>query len=522
MFLSKNETVGVHGQFIVNDSFVEHFVLQQDIGKLQVAFSGFEGVHAEHLLRGVHQGTSDVDGDGVVADRNQGNEHHVQDVNEDGVEGAVGGDGLVDQVLQHQVIVAEVIVRGHAAENGLVDLGDLPIIDHSIIQLFIQSFDYSIIHSIIQSFNHSIIQSFNQFNHSIIQSFSHSIIQSFNHSIIQSFLKIIHFKTIQLLILTIQIIHSGIYNVVLKYGSILDLHSIVPSQLPLLIEFLESYRLDNQFKQLSSTIEAFDPNTPDLEDSLSFTIDSVYVLTRCICKEKFPPQIYLKQILKMCNREWKEEEYLLVVNTFKRFTRKLDLKLLSCFDQKCFDKNISVLEANVNEFSLNEEDKARFYALSSFSNTEVRLRLALIIFYNKQLNQVMHLIELVSSKTEDSNTLGKYISLITGYIFLPVKESLLELSINQTVYHGKDCYPVIELDNRRVFTDMEKTTKFEEEVNALTSQCTFAQLYRQLKKHNIDFLRAHLDSKDRLMAIKYKGEQGLDWGGLYHDTIERW
>ena len=43
-----------------------------------------------------------------------------------------------------------------------------------------------------------------------------------------------------------------------------------------------------------------------------------------------------------------------------------------------------------------------------------------------------------------------------------------------------------------------------------------------MKNHNVDVLRAPLDKRDRLMAIKYKGEQGLDWGGIYHETIERW
>ena len=47
----------------------------------------------------------------------------------------------------------------------------------------------------------------------------------------------------------------------------------------------------------------------------------------------------------------------------------------------------------------------------------------------------------------------------------------------------------------------------------------FAQLFRQMQNVDVDVLRAKLDSKDRLMAIKYKGEQGLDWGGLYRDTI---
>ena len=323
------------------------------------------------------------------------------------------------------------------------------------------------------------------------------------------------------------IIYRGIDTVVMKYGEILDSHSIVPSQIPLLIEFLASYRLDNQLKQLSmppnwNDIPPFQPDVPDVGSTLSDRIDSVYLITRCLYHLSIPPLCYLKRVLQICHKEWNEEKYAQILQCYKRFNRKLDLQLIGCYEQKNVHRSLTMLDGDIMQFSLDEEDKARFYALSSFSNTEVRLRLALIQFYNQQLRQVMHLIELVPSKDSDSNTLGRYISLITGYIFPPVKEDFLELSINQTVYHGRDCYPVVELDNRRVFTDMEKTSSFEEEKNALTSQCTFAQLYRQMKHYSIDVLRAELDSKDRLVAIKYKGEQGLDWGGLYHDTIERW
>ena len=314
----------------------------------------------------------------------------------------------------------------------------------------------------------------------------------------------------------------------MKYGEILDSHSLVPSQLPLLIEFLVSYRLENQLQQLSIPpnrdkieIPPFNPSISIMTSSLSNCIDCVYLLTRCLCFLSTPPQQYLKQILQICHKDWTEEEYISLLHCYHRFNHKLDLKLISCFDQKCFSKQVNMLDCDLLDFSLDEEDKARFYALSSFSNTEVRFRLALLQLYNQQLLKVLHLVELVPSNPE-SNTLGKYISLITGYIFPSVKENFLELSINQTVYHGKDCYPVIELDNRRVFTDFEKTTGFDEEKNALTSQCTFAQLYRQMKNHNVDVLRAPLDKRDRLMAIKYKGEQGLDWGGIYHETIERW
>ena len=57
--------------------------------------------------------------------------------------------------------------------------------------------------------------------------------------------------------------------------------------------------------------------------------------------------------------------------------------------------------------------------------------------------------------------------------------------------------------------------------HALSSQCTFAQLFRETRDIPVEVLRAPLDGRERLLAVKLKGEQGLDWGGIYRDTIER-
>ena len=247
----------------------------------------------------------------------------------------------------------------------------------------------------------------------------------------------------------------------------------------------------------------------------------MYLLTRCLYYQSLPPQTYLRLILHKCGQPWTTDAYASIARCYKRFTRRTDQSVIACLARRCYPNTAQMLSYDVRSFALTEEDRARYYALGSFSNAEIRLRLCLIQYYNVQLRRVVHLVDL-GSKDSDSHTLGSFIALLTGYIFPSVKENFLELSIVQTVYQGKDSCPVVELDNRRVFTDMERSEFEEEDRNAMTSQCTFAQLYRQMQKHPVDVLRAKLDARDRLLAVKYKGEQGLDWGGLYHDTIERW
>ena len=319
----------------------------------------------------------------------------------------------------------------------------------------------------------------------------------------------------------------GLYSIVMDYCESIDNHALVPAQLPLLVEFLSAYRLADQLKALSvrdakQAVPLFPAEVEDVDASLRSTIDTVYLLTRCLYYQSLPPPRYLKLILRKCNQEWTEGNYNAIVACYRRFTRRIDQSVIACLTHRCRANTALMVDYDIASFALTEEDRARYYALSSFSNAEIRLRLYLIQYYNAQLKKVVHLVDLGGSKESDANTLGSYISLLTGYIFPSVKENFLELSIVQTVYQGKDSCPVVELDNRRVFTDMERSEYDEEDKNAMTSQCTFAQLYRQMQKYPVDVLRANLDARDRLLAVKNKGEQGLDWGGLYHDAIERW
>ena len=255
-------------------------------------------------------------------------------------------------------------------------------------------------------------------------------------------------------------------------------------------------------------------------------LDAVYVLSRCLYYHTLPPPLYIQVALTAIGKEWTQANYDMAIQCYLRFTRKLDLQAIASLSHQILNDDRAMCEFPLKSFSLREDDRARYYGLSSFTDREVRLRLSLIQFFNQCLLRVVHLVDLVpSGRDQETNTLGQFISGLTGYIFPFVKESFLELLISQTVYRGKDAYPIVELDNRRVYTDMERSMEMSDDGetrSALTSQCFFAQLFRQLQSVPVDVLRASFDSRERLLAVKYKGEQGLDWGGLYRDTIERW
>ena len=324
---------------------------------------------------------------------------------------------------------------------------------------------------------------------------------------------------------------QGMLNAAINYCSHIDENTIVPSQIPLLLDFLLTYTMQEPITQVSipddpaNPIPPFTKDVEVLDDSLLSRLQTVFLLVRCLFFRSLIPMNILRSVMTHLEWEWNEENYQKAVKATRLFKRPLDTELLQCFTQYAIKKKVSMLVVPVKEFALNEDDKARFYNLSEIDNESIQFRFATIQYFNSILKHCIHLIELLSvTKDSTRKSVGAMITSLSNYIFLDIKEGVLGISINQTEYCGQHAYPIVELDNRRVFTEIERDTdEFEaSDRSAVTSQCMFAQLFRQMQNIDIDVLRAKLDTKDRLMAIKYKGEQGLDWGGLYRDTIERW
>ena len=357
---------------------------------------------------------------------------------------------------------------------------------------------------------------------------------------------------------------SGLYKVVMDYCEGIDENTMVPEHLPLLIEFLTSCRLSLQLHQIyesrsvdpksgnqqilfyNNFIHTESPKTDSLSSksadesvknspsilispsscsTICTCVETVYVLATCLFYQSIPPPSFLSFFLSSCNQSVTQASLDQITDCFARFTRRLDLSLVSVLEQHC-NASDAMLTFSLLDFTLSEDDKARHYGLNSFSRLDIRLRLFFLQYFNAQLQRIVHLVDLGLPRESGIITLGRILAGLTGYIFAPVKEHVLALTISQTVYHGKDCYPVVELDNRRVFTAMERDAlpsrgSDTETQHALSSQCTFAQLFRETRDIPVEVLRAPLDGRERLLAVKLKGEQGLDWGGIYRDTIER-
>ena len=103
------------------------------------------------------------------------------------------------------------------------------------------------------------------------------------------------------------------YDVVMHFCEGLDRQSIVPAQLPLLLEFLCSYQNNDQLEKLkiedskTSSIPPFVPDVMDIGEDLKASIDSVYLLTYCFFFQSLPPIPYLKRAVLIAGRSWDEQ-----------------------------------------------------------------------------------------------------------------------------------------------------------------------------------------------------------------------
>ena len=314
------------------------------------------------------------------------------------------------------------------------------------------------------------------------------------------------------------------FDSVINYCQALSANSIVSSQTPALLDFLITYTFRSQILTLNQTnteIPPFPQELPPLPDKdFKGHLITLHFLTRAVFYHSIIPAGIIRFILETSGYTWNEANYMEVIQEFKHFTQSADFALISGFEDYCRSLHVSPLEMDLKSFTLSEDFRMRCVDLSDIPDKVLIWRIAGAQLWNHCLKACLHVIDL-GETNHKFKTLGSLVTQLSSWVFGEVKEDALEISIRQTEYCGVDSYPVIEIDNRKVFSEIENE-RWSDERSAFDSECVFGQLYRAMKGVRKDVLRCKLDGKDRLIAVKMKGEQGLDWGGLYRETMERW
>jgi hypothetical protein len=144
----------------------------------------------------------------------------------------------------------------------------------------------------------------------------------------------------------------------------------------------------------------------------------------------------------------------------------------------------------------------------------VAVRWAVLQLLNRRLAACVDLVDLSRAAVAPWSLAARLRSV--GHVMFPdAKARLVEAAIDATWAAGRP-HAELTLDNTLAFA-----TRDARMVDAARSNCLFVQAFRQLRHVPGRAFRGRLDERGRLFHVHYRGEEGLDWGGLYRDALER-
>ncbi|KAF4318951.1 hypothetical protein BBO99_00006955 [Phytophthora kernoviae] len=173
------------------------------------------------------------------------------------------------------------------------------------------------------------------------------------------------------------------------------------------------------------------------------------------------------------------------------------------------------IELHPTDIRLNQTlDGLRCSKLLGLPLESLQLRFALLKYLNLSLHHCLPLIDLRDTKS--SWTIAHRLRQLSHCIFFDVKSTLVEAAIEATNVSVESSNAQqtarITLDRMQALESRD-----DREVEPSVSECFFAQAFRQLHQVDPALFRRQIDSKGRLFSVKFRGEEGVDWGGVYRE-----
>jgi hypothetical protein len=138
----------------------------------------------------------------------------------------------------------------------------------------------------------------------------------------------------------------------------------------------------------------------------------------------------------------------------------------------------------------------RAASLSRFNMLEIQARIMALKLFNDGMEDIIQILNLGNS---DPNSIGAMVRRYSRYIFMTLKQPMLEQSIKATISKSGSAAAMI-LDNVLAMESRDK-----KEYDIISSQCCFAQAFRQLKDKEASVYR-YVFSGDRVFQITFKGK----------------
>jgi len=169
-------------------------------------------------------------------------------------------------------------------------------------------------------------------------------------------------------------------------------------------------------------------------------------------------------------------------------------------------------EVSVQQMRLSiAEFEIEYPEIAALSTHEMGLRLSIIQMFNARLGRVFDLIDYGSTR---ANSPGWRVRRLKRLIFSDVKKNLLTRALGWTQHKHDGGRMTVTLDRSRALLSRDKGLTSPGE-----SDCFFVQAFQQIFHKPSSMLRAPLDSKERLFNVKFRGEDGTDWGGVFREGM---
>jgi HECT-domain (ubiquitin-transferase) len=137
-----------------------------------------------------------------------------------------------------------------------------------------------------------------------------------------------------------------------------------------------------------------------------------------------------------------------------------------------------------------------------------------MILFNERLDKVFEFLR----SSGPRNSLGDLARQCGHVVFPDVKGRLVSAVVEHTWEPRRMDQVSIVLDNARAFQSIEAGVR-----DPLRSQCIFCQAFERLGPQRLagSRFRERMDERERLFEVRFRGEEGLDWGGLYREAMGR-
>lgn len=242
----------------------------------------------------------------------------------------------------------------------------------------------------------------------------------------------------------------------------------------------------------------------------------VYDMARCfVAGARMPDPILCAAVLSMGLRvDDKGLTACVLANT--EWTRAQDAQLVRWVSAVAAAKSSSPLELGPGHLDPSSSkpslEEGAYTAISDIPAERLRWRFAIIQAFNLRIARCL---ELIDTTSQEAGSLGELLRLVNHLVFADSRSRVIDAALEATFVNAWSGIQ-LSLSNALAFQALDCGVR-----DPSISNCIFMQIYRQIGHRTGRIFRCRQDDKQRIMTVRFEGEEGIDWGGLSKDSFER-